>query len=333
MPTSAEQFYLNYDTFLTTTLKNYSKTLEKNFLQYRPEVEILFNNYAKSDTRGGRFWQGMAEYGQSTTVKFFNGPDAFSQEPGQFALPIMYQWRYMGGSVSMARTEALENSGPAALADITEGRVNQVMRTMNLILANEIWSDGTNYGGLTIEGLAKGIPTNNTTSLGGLNPATQTFWRNNFQTSCGSFAANGVNGTVQDLVLTMFNNCTDGMIDRPTDIISSQDVFEYYNRTNTQLVRYIREGGDQSSADLTIRPQGLEYQGIRWVWSRQCPAGTLYMLNRNYVYFQFDPRFKFEWTNPLTYPNQFMFTRLVGLRLFLNYTARMYHAVMNGWTA
>lgn len=133
--------------------------------------------------------------------------------------------------------------------------------------------------------------------------------------------------------VTDCNNCTDGMIDRPTDIISSQDVFEYYNRTNTQLVRYIREGGDQSSADLSIRPQGLEYQGIRWVWSRQCPAGTLYMLNRKYVHFMVDPRFKFEWTDPLTYPNQMMFTRLVGLRLFLCYKARMYHAVMNGWTA
>lgn len=331
MPTTAESFYTQYDTFFTLTIKNYDKTLHKNFLLYRPAVEAFFDNYSKTDTGGGRVWQGIVEYGQSPTVKFFNGPDTFAQEPTQTAQPIMYQWRYLGGSVSISKTEMLENSGPAALADITKTRIDQVMRTMSLVLGNEIFSDGTNYGGLTIEGLAKGLPTNNTTVLGGLNPATFPFWRNNFTTSCGSFAANGVKGTTQDLVLTTFNNCTDGTMDRPDYIISDQSLWEYYNRTNLQQVRYIRADGDQANADLSNR--ALEYQGIKWIWDRQCPAGTLYMVNTKYAHIKIDPRFKFQWTDPLSYPNQMMYTRLVGLRLCMVYTARMFHAVMTGWSA
>lgn len=329
MPTTSET--INYDTFFTMTIKNYSKTLEKNFLQYRPSVEILFDNYAKSDTRGGRIWQGMAEYGQSPTVKFFNGPDTFAQEPTQTAQPIQYNWRYMGGSVSIAKTEMLENSGPVALADITESRINQVLRTMNLQLGNEIFSDGTNYGGQTIVGLQAGIATDNTTVVGGLDPAVWPFWRNNFVKNCGSFAANGVNGTTQDVVLSLFNNCTDGSVERPTDIISDQSTWEFYNRTNVQQVRYVRADGDQSSGDLSIK--GLEYQGIRWVWDRQCPAGTIYFLNRDKLGFMVDPRFKFEWTAPMSYPNQLMFTRIVGLRLVMIYKSRMFLGVSTGWTA
>jgi hypothetical protein len=202
---------------------------------------------------------------------------------------------------------------------------------MNIVLGNEIFSDGTNYGGQTIVGLQAGIATNATSVVGGLDPATFSFWRNNYITSCGSFAANGVNGTTQDLWLTLFNNCTDGMIERPSNILCSQDVFEYYTRTNTQLVRYIRESGNQSSGDLTL--QGLDYHGIPVVWDRQCPSGTAYFINKNHAHFMVDPRFKFEWTDPLSYPNQMMYTRLVGLRLCMVYKSRMFQGVSTGWSA
>lgn len=203
MPTTSET--INYDTFFTLTIKNYSKKLEKNFLEYRPGVKVLMDNYGRSDTRGGRIWQGIAEYGVNSSVKMFNGADTFDTSPAQTAQPIQYTWRYIGGAVSMTDTEMIENSSDAALADISETRIRQTMRTTNLIINQEIYSNGTNYGGNTIDGLGKAIPTNATTVLGGLDPATFTFWRNNYRTSAGSFASNGVNGATTDYVITMFS--------------------------------------------------------------------------------------------------------------------------------
>ncbi len=329
MPTTSET--IQYDTFLTLTIKNYSKELQKNFLKYRPGVMVLMDDYGKKDTRGGRVWQGIAEYGTNGNVKFFNGADTFAQEPAQTAQPIQYNWRYLGGTVSMTKTEMLENSGPVALADIAETRINQTLRTMNMILGNEIFSDGTNYGGQTIVGLQTGIATNATTSVGGLDPASFPFWRNSYRTSCGSFIANGVKGSANDYVLNMFNSCTDGMYDRPTALLSDQATWEYYNNANTQEVRYIRGGGAGGTADMSF--QALEYQGMKWYWDRQCPAGTIYFLNSNYVHFMTDPRFTFEWTSPLSYPNQLAYTRIVGLRLALVYKSRMFLGVTTGWSA
>ena len=332
MPTTSET--IAYDTFLTLTIKNYDKQLQKNFLKYRPAVNVLFDDYAHTDTRGGRYWQGIAEYGTSTSVKFFNGADTFAQEPSQTAQPIMYQWKYMGGTVSMTKTEMLENSGPVALADIAETRINQVLRTQNLVLGNEIFSNGTNYGGNTIVGLGAGIATDNTTVVGGLDPATFPFWRNSYRTSCGSFAAYGVNGATADYVIQMFNNVTDGMFDKPSCIISDQATWEYYSKTNTNLTRYIRESGAGSKADLSFSDfMGLQYQNVPWYWDRQCPSGTLYFLNKNYCHFMVDPRYQFQWTDPLTYPNQLAYTRIVGTRMALVYKSRMFLGVMTGWTA
>lgn len=333
MPTTQE--IINYDSFLTLTIKNYSDQLQKNFLQYRPSVSVLMDEYGHTDTRGGRIWQGMAEYGTNPTGKFFDGPDTFDQTPAQVAQPIQYQWRYLGSAVSMTKTEMLENSGPVALANLAEVRIRQAVRTMVLILGNETFGNGTNYGGKTIAGLASAISTTPSTgAVGGLDPATWTWWRNNAITSFGSFAANGVNGSAQDLVLRQFNNCTDGMFDRPTCIISDQTTWEFYNRTNLQPVRYIgtnnpaREG---NAADLSFK--ALEYQGMKWYWDRQCPTGRMYYLNTNYIHYVIDPRFQFDWTDPMTYPNQLAYTRICGLRLFLATKNRMFLAVNDGITA
>lgn len=326
MAAPAENF--SYDTFFAKTITRYTKDLHENFLKWRPAVEILFDRYAHSDNGGGRIWQGIAEYGQSSNVKFFNGSDTFSQEPTQTSLPIQYNWRYMGGSVSISKTEMLENSGPVALANITEGRINQVLRTMNLLLGNEIYSDGTNYGGQTITGLAAGIA-QNTTAVGGLDPNSYEWWKTNI-TNAGAWSTDGINGSTQDLFLTTYNNCTDGAAEHPTDILCSQDLYERYVRTSTQLVRYVREGDGQSSSDLTIK--GLDYHGIPMQWDRQFTTPTsnigAYFLNRSYVHFLVDPRFKFEWTAPLSYPNQWMFNRIVGLRLALVYKVRMFNGLI-----
>jgi hypothetical protein len=339
VPTTPEA--IAYDTFLTLTIKNYSKTLEKNFLLYRPSVNLLFDDYGHPDTRGGRIWQGIVEYGTSPTVKFFAGADTFAQEPAQTAQPIQYQWRYLGGTVSMTKTEMLENSGPVALADIAETRINQVMRTMNLVLGNEIFSDGTNYNGQTIIGLGAGLATTTGTTLGGLSQTSFPFWQNSYRTSCGSFSQYGVAGTNGDYFVQMYNNLTDGAFDKPSAIISDQTCWEFYHRQVVQTsgynsgayggtVRY-SAGDGQKSADLSV--DTLRYRGMPWHWDRQCPTGYVYFLNNKYVHFKVDPRFKFEWTDPLTYPNQLAYTRIVGTRMCLVYTSRMYLGVMTGWTA
>lgn len=321
---------INYDTFFTAVIKNYDTELRKNFLEYRPGIMVLMDNYGKKDTSGGRIWQGIVEYGSNPSITFFDGAQTFSQEVSQTALPIQVQWRYLGGSVGMTKVEMMENRGQAALFNIAESRIRQATRTMATVLNGEVYSDGTNYGGKTITGLASLVSTTPTTgTVEGLDAATNPFWRNTAVTSCGSFAANGVKGTAQDLVLTAFNNATDGMTDSPNVILSDQATLEYYNRTLLSTTRYL--DAQSKTGDLSFR--ALEYQGVKWYWDRQCPSGRLYGLNTNYIHFVTDPAMLFDWSEPLTYPNQMAFTRLCGTRILLRCTSRMFHFVTDGWSA
>jgi hypothetical protein len=88
---------------------------------------------------------------------------------------------------------------------------------------------------------------------------TYSWWRNNATTSAGSFAANGVKGSSQDLVLSLYNVCTDGAMDRPSAILSAQNVFEYYNQTLLSTVRYV---DPLKKGDLSFG--GLYYQDMPW---------------------------------------------------------------------
>jgi hypothetical protein len=74
------------------------------------------------------------------------------------------------------------------------------------LVGSEIYSDGTSFGGNTFIGLAAGISTTPTVdpasgAVGGVSAVTYSWWRNNATISAGSFAANGVKGSSQDLCL------------------------------------------------------------------------------------------------------------------------------------
>ena len=322
-----------FDSFFTSTITKYEKGLAKNFIEYRPIVNLLMDDYGHSDT-GSYQIQVPVEFGSNATTKFFSPYDQIDTTPAEFALPAIFPWRQIASSVAISDVEKVANSGKEKLFDLLEGRIRQAIRTMANLVGSESYSDGTSFGGNTIIGLAAGISTSPTTNpgsgaVGGIDAPSQIFWRNNAQTSCGSFAANGVHGATTDYVISQFNNCTDGMADRPTFLISDQTVWQFYNNTLLATVRYVDPRG--KTGDFSF--PSIEYNGVPWYWDRQCVGGRLYMINSNYVHFYVDSQMRFKWSEARSWPNQLTEIRLVALRLALVWKARMFHSVLDGWTA
>ena len=321
-----------FDSFFTSTITKYLPGLTKNFIEERPILNELFDNYKHMDT-GSYSIQGAVEYGTNTNIKFFNPYDAVDTTPAETALPYIYSWRQLAGAATISEVELIANSSSKEkIFDLFESRIRQVVRSMRNLIGSEIYSDGTNFGGNTIIGLAAGVsttPTANPSSgaVGGLD-ATLTFWRNNATTSCGSFAANGVNGTANDYVLQSWHNCSDGS-QTPDFSISDQATFEYYNKTLTNVA--IFNDPNHGMGDMTFGT--LRYMGKPWYWDRQCPSGRLYQLARQYHKVWCDSQMFFKWSEDRTWPNQLVHVRLLTLRLALVHSARMFSAVLDGWTA
>lgn len=334
-PTSSGDVSIDFDSFWTATMANLSpEQAVKNYIEDRPIVRILIDDFGHKDTGGGKFLQSSVDFGENQTIKWWDGADVFDQTVSQTNLPLTYYFRYIGGSITIAETEVLENRGQARIFDLFQRRYDQCMRSMNRVLGSECYSDGQNYGGKSIEGLAAIIsatPTVDPTvrAVGGLS-ASNAFWRNSFMSSFGSFAAFGVNGTTDDYWLRMTNLLTDGRSERPTNIVSSQLPWEYYNRKLLQTVQY-HDPVRSKTGDLSFG--ALQYQGLPWEWDRQCPSGTAYWLNRKYIYMVTDPAMSYTWSKPLTVAPQLAFTRICGTRLALVCTSRMFLGGASGITA
>lgn len=135
---------------------------------------------------------------------------------------------------------------------------------------------------------------------------------------------------------------------RATETIAPHDgdmlphgVTNCYNQTNLGVVRYVNlDGGERG--DLTFRGEdgsagqkirGLYYEGIPWIWDRQCPNGRMYMFDPEDMFVTVDPSAMFEWTELLQWPNQLAYGRIVFLRIAVTAVARMFSAVIDGFTA
>jgi hypothetical protein len=126
----------------------------------------------------------------------------------------------------------------------------------------------------------------------------------------------------------MYNVCTDGAMDRPSAVLSAQNVFEYYNQTLLSTVRYV---DPLKKGDLSFG--GLYYQDMPMYWDRQCPTGRMYFINTDKVFFYTDPAMMFNWTESRSWPNQLVDIRLLTLRLTMTYKSRMFLGVIDGFTA
>ena len=254
---------INFDSFLTSTLKKYETKLAKNFIEYRPSVNVLMDNYGHKES-GGYAVQIPAEYGVNSTTKFISPYDAVDTTPSEFAQPLIYPWRHIASSATISDIEKVANAGKEKLFDLLEGRIRQAVRSMVNLVGSENYSDGTSFGGNTFTGMAAAISTTPTVdpasgAVGGQTAVTNSWWRNNATTSAGSFAAHGVHGSTDDLVEQMYNNCTDGSMDHPTAILSDQTCYEFYNQTLLGTVRYV---DPLAKGDLSF--SSLAYKNIPW---------------------------------------------------------------------
>lgn len=322
---------IDYDSFFTATTKNYTGELEKNFLKYRPAVNIFLDNYGHAES-GGYAVQRNLEYGNNAPTKIFTPYGHADTTPTEFAVPGIFPFRRIVSSATVSEEELAANSGKAKLFDLAMGRIRLAERSVATFLGALIYGDGTSFNNLAYQGLAAGISTTPTADpasgpVGGVPVASNPWWQNQATVSCGSFATNGVRGTAQDLVFNMFLNCSDGA-DRPNFMLSGQDVFEFYNAALLQIARQI---DPYKVGDLSF--SALEYQGMGWIQDRQCPAGRIYTGNTRYVHFFYDPAVFFKWSEKRTWPDQLLDIRILSLRLAMVWRSRMFLGVTDGWVA
>jgi len=201
-----------------------------------------------------------------------------------------FDWKQIAVAVTISGLEGdVQNTGEEAIIDLLASRIKNAEKTMANNMSGDMYSDGTASSSKQIGGLQLLVADDPTTgTVGGINRATWTFWRNQFYraVSDGGGAASATN--IQLYMNRLALLCTRGT-DRPKLIMSSNDYYSFY-LSSLQTIQRITDDKMAAAGFTSLKYYGpgascdvvhdgsssADYRGA-------CPDDRMYFLNPEYI--------------------------------------------------
>lgn len=227
---------------------------------------------------GGTSIQGPIEYALNTTVAPMSAYGTLDTNHVDVFDQFDYAWKIYGGTAVLSSQDTAENQGDSKKIDLLEATMNNLKKSMMDQLSVGIHSDGSGTGGLQIGGLQyllPGTPTSGT--VGSINRATYSFWRN--QTQAGVKTTTAFDN-LRAAMRSIYNSCSSGYSsDHPEFYTFGQTEFQGYEGLLTANERFT----DKSVGDGGFKNEVLKFKGALVSWDGDVLASTGYALNSSYL--------------------------------------------------
>lgn len=272
----------NLTEIVTTTLRNRTKKLADNVSDNNALLARLKKRGNIKLKSGGRNLVQELDYAENSTFKRYSGYETLDISPSEVLTAAEFDWKQAAVAVSISGLEQLQNSGRDAVIDLLDARITNAERTMMNQISADIYSDGTASSSKQIGGLQLLVADDPTTgTVGGINRATYSFWRNQVfdaTTDGTATSASTIQGNMNGLYVQLIRGT-----DKPDLVIADNTYYEYY-LNSLQLIQRI---ADSDMANLGF--QTVKYLGSDVVLDGgvggNCPASHMYFLNTNYIHF------------------------------------------------
>lgn len=299
---------------VTSTLRDRPGVLADNVSKNNALIKRLKKKGNMKLVTGGRTLVAELEYAENSTYTRYTGYETLNISPSDVFTAAEYDWKQVAVSVSISGLEQIQNSGKAAIIDLLESRIKNAEKTMMNNMSIDCYSDGTASGGKQIGGLQLLVADTPTTgTVGGINRATYTFWRNKSfdATTDGGAAATSAN--IQSYMNRVYLDIVRGS-DRPDLIIADNNYFRLYLESLQALQRI---GSDQeaSAGFMTLKYMDADvvFDGGYQAGSTAAPSNHMYFLNTDYLYLKSSSDRNFVPLNPDRFAvNQDAMVKLVG---------------------
>lgn len=236
----------------------------------------------KEQSDGGRLIEFSLEYATNTTFKSYGELDTIDTTRIDVFDAARFDWKINAGTVVWSDLEQLRAAGANRKFDVIAEKLENGKDSHIAAMNVQMWGDGTGNGSKDIEGLQKVISATPTTgTVGGINRATFTFYRNQQNSGAQSSAAFD---NLRAKMRTTYNQCSLGGVDRtPTAAITTRTVFEGYQSLTTTLERYNKDGKGPRGIDAGWANDAMQFNGADLFYDEDCPAGNLYFVNPKYL--------------------------------------------------
>lgn len=262
---------------VTTTLRNHPAELADNMSNHNALWRRLSAKNRITMLDGGYEIVRPLEYAENQTYQRFSGYDVLNVGASDVLTAVKYPWRQAAVNVTASGEELRKNSGRERIIPFVKSRIAVAMKTMANNLSQDLYSAGllTNQ----IGGIRSIIQDNGQGSVGGIDSATWTFWRNKFREAAGTntISKSTIKGEMNGLWLTLVRGT-----DKPDLIVASIDFYSMYWESLQDLQRYTGNDNDMAKAGF----QSLKYVSADVIHDTAVSGITdehMYMLNTDYL--------------------------------------------------
>lgn len=274
----------NLSEIVTTTLRNRSGRLADNVTQNNALLMRLRSRDKVRPVSGGRTIVQEIEYAENSTYKRYSGYELLDIAPSDVFTAAEYNYAQAACAVSISGLEELQNAGENQVIDLLESRIGNAERTIMNNISVDCYSDGTADGGKQIGGLQALIDSTPATgTVGGIDAATWSFWRNIAfdATTDGGAAATSAN--IQSYMNRVYLQLCRGP-DKPDLIVADNNYYRLYLESLQAIQRI------QSDEMAQAGFESLKYMGADVVldggFGGGAPTNSMYFLNCDYLYFR-----------------------------------------------
>jgi len=267
-------------TLIATTLDNRRKDMQDQIFDDMPALRFL-KSKAQVIVKGGATIVGSLMFGKNDTIGWYHGRDPIETRGQEGFSTYQYEWKECAGSINVSnREETIQNTGPSAVFDIVEQKMQQLKMSFDDELSTMMFRSGPSAK--QPESLVSLI--NATSTVGAINSTTYSWWQANVDTS-GSWAAQGPSD-----LLTLYNaQLVEGA--KPDFHLVTPAVSGIYENSLIPSKRYSGTGtGDMSFSDLS-------YKGAPVIFDTKCTSGVWYMLDSRHLQFYVNANNNMKLTN------------------------------------
>jgi hypothetical protein len=267
----------NLSEIVSTTLRRRSGEFADNVTKKNALLFKLGEKGAINKLSGGRTIVKELDYAENGTFKYYSGYEALDVSASEVLSAAEYDWRQAAVAVTINGLEQRQNNGADAIINLLESRIKNAMRTMSNKISEGIYSDGTGSSGKQIDGL-KAIVADapSTGTVGGINAANFSFWRN-YASSAATSAGNII--TRMNLA---YNTISRGA-EHPDIIVADTTMFGFFESALQVNQRFT----DSKTAEAGFTT--YKYKGADVVLDDATGISTthnrMYMLNTDYLFF------------------------------------------------
>lgn len=225
---------------------------------------------------------GTIEYAINTTVKAMSELEQLDVTRVDVFDRYEYAWKFVGGNIVMSEFEKGVTAGDAGKFPLEAAKVENLKRSMFNQINTDLFSDGTGFSGKQAGGLQLLVSSTPTTgTVGAINAATFSFWRN--QQTAGTKTATAFDN-LKSSMRSIYNLCSNGPGQETPDFaVSQRTEFEGYESLSVTLERLIRTDSGQKLVSGYKGTQ-IAFKDIVLAFDNACPAGTMYILNRRNLF-------------------------------------------------